>query len=107
MRLHQAGALELGIHPPRIASSISDHPEASALARAQIAEGHRMVTNQRHMNIELEDDTIRTVISLLDGSRNRQELARDLSAAGLDPATIERTIEYGLSGLYRLNLLTG
>jgi hypothetical protein len=65
-----------------------------------------MVTNQRHMNIELEDEIIRTVLSLLDGSRDRQELARDLSAAGMDPETIERTIEHGLAGLHRLSLLT-
>lgn len=106
MQLHQAGALELRIHPPRLASSISDRPEASALARAQIAEGCRLVTNQRHMNIELEDEIIRTVVSLLDGSRTRQELARDLVSAGLDPGSVDRTIEYALTGLHRMSFLT-
>jgi SAM-dependent methyltransferase len=106
MRLMQSGALELSIRPPKIAASISHHPAASALARAQVAEGYRMVTNQRHMNIELEDTIIRTVLSLLDGSRDREELARDLSAAGMDPGTVDRTIEHGLSGLHRLSLLT-
>ncbi|MBN1566680.1 MAG: class I SAM-dependent methyltransferase [Acidobacteria bacterium] len=106
MQLHQAGALEFRMHPPKVAPSVSDYPEASALARAQIAEGHRMVTNQRHINIDFQDETIRKVVSLLDGSRNRQELARDLVTAGLDPETIHKTVEYALSGLHRLNLLT-
>lgn len=34
-------------------------------------------------------------------------LARDLTAAGMDPGTIDRTIEEGLAGLHRLSLLTG
>jgi SAM-dependent methyltransferase len=106
MRLNQARALELGIHPPKIAPSVSEHPAASALVRAQIAEGYRMVTNQRHSSIELEDEIIRTVLLHLDGSRNRQELARDLLGAGLNPDTIDHTIEQGLAGLNRLSLLT-
>jgi hypothetical protein len=65
-----------------------------------------MVTNQRHVNVELGDEIIRTVLSLLDGSRNRRDLARDLLAAGMDPGTIDRTIEQGLEGLRRLGLLT-
>jgi SAM-dependent methyltransferase len=107
MRLLQAGALELRIHPPKIVASISDHPAASALARAQVAEGYRLVTNQRHISIELGDESSRTVLSLLDGSRDRHTLARELSAAGMDPGTIDRAIEDGLAGLHRLCLLTG
>jgi SAM-dependent methyltransferase len=106
MRLLEADALELRIHPPKIAESISRHPAASALARAQVAEGFPMVTNQRHMNIELGDDSIRTIISLLDGSRDRQKLARDLLAAGEDSETLDRRIDEGLAGLHRMSLLT-
>jgi hypothetical protein len=64
-----------------------------------------MVTNQRHSSIELEDDIIRMVLSLLDGSRNRQEFAHDLLAAGLAPEMIERTIDQSFSGLNRLSML--
>jgi SAM-dependent methyltransferase len=105
MRLHQARALELRIHPPKIAQFVSDQPTASALVRAQVAEGYRMVTNQWHSSIELEDEIIRTVLSLLDGSRNRQAFAQDLLAAGLAAEMIESTIDQSLAGLNRLSLL--
>jgi SAM-dependent methyltransferase len=106
MRLHDAGAIELRTHPPKIAAAVSECPAASALARAQIAEGCHLVTNQRHMSIELEDEHSRRVLSLLDGSRDRRTLARELSAAGMDPVTIGREIEDSLIGLHRLCLLT-
>jgi SAM-dependent methyltransferase len=104
--LIMSGALEIRIHPPKIAATISEKPAVSALARAQAAEGYRMVTNQRHMGIELEDESSRRVLWLLDGSRNRSTLARELSEAGMDSETIEKVIEDGLAGLHRLCLLT-
>jgi SAM-dependent methyltransferase len=106
MRLQQGGALEIRVHAPKIAAGISDFPSASALARAQIAGGCHVITNQRHNNIELEDETIRTILMLLDGSRNRQEIVRDLIAAGLDQELGIRVIDQGLGGLHRMSLLT-
>ena len=107
MQLVQAGALELRIHPPKIAASIGDHPAASALARAMVAEGYSTVTNQRHASITIGDEISRRILSLLDGSRDLRALARDLSAAGADPRTNDRGIEDSLAGLHRLSLLTG
>jgi SAM-dependent methyltransferase len=106
MRLHHAGAIELRIQPPRIAAAVSEHPVASALARAQVAEGYHLVTNQRHMSIELEDENSRRVLMLLDGSRDSRALSSELSAANLDPATTEGAIRDSLDGLHRLCLLT-
>jgi SAM-dependent methyltransferase len=106
MRLLHAGAIELRSHPPKIAAAISNHPAASALARAQVAEGSHLVTNQRHMSIELEDENSRRVLMLLDGSRSWRTLAGELSAAGMDPGTIDRAIEDSLAALHRLCLLT-
>jgi methyltransferase-like protein len=107
MQLVQAGALELRIHPPKIAASIGDHPAASALARAMVAEGYLTVTNQRHSSITIGDEFSRRILSLLDGSRDLRALARDLSAAGADPRTNNRGIEDSLAGLHRLSLLAG
>jgi SAM-dependent methyltransferase len=107
MQLLQAGALEVRIHPPKIAACIADHPTASALARAMVAEGYRMVTNQRHGGIEIGYDISRRVLSLLDGSRDRQALARDLSAGGVSSHEIDSAIENALAGLHCLSLLTG
>jgi SAM-dependent methyltransferase len=106
-QLLEMKALELRTHPPKIASSISDRPVASALARTQIAGGYRRITNQRHMSVELGDETSRMVLSLLDGSRDRGELIRDLLASGTDPDMIHGTLESGLAELHRLCLLIG
>ena len=107
MQLVQAGAVELRIHPPKIAASIGDHPAASALARAMVAEGYRTVTNQRHSGITIGDEISRRILSLLDGSRDLRGIARELLAAGADPRTNDREIEDSLAGLHRLSLLTG
>jgi hypothetical protein len=107
LQLVQAGALELRIHPPKIAASMGNHPMASALARAMVAEGYRTVTNQRHTSIKIGDEISRRILSLLDGSRDLRALARDLSAAGADPRTNERGIKDSLAGMHRLSLLTG
>jgi hypothetical protein len=106
MRLLEGVAIELRVSRPRIAKAVGERPAVSALARMQVAAGCRMVTNQRHQNIELKDDIGRTLVSLLDGSRDRAVLARDLASAGTDPGEIERFLEKSLGELHRLCLLT-
>lgn len=106
MRLLEGGAIELRVSPPRIARAVSQRPAVSALARMQVAAGCRMVTNQRHQNIELKDDVGRRLVLLLDGSRDRAALARALASAGTDPGEIERSLEKNLGELHRLCLLT-
>ena len=107
MQLVQAGALDVRSHPPKIPAEIGDRPKASALARAQIGEGYSTVTNQRHSNIAITDDTSRRILTLLDGTRNRQELAGELTAGGMDPQTIHSAIEGALASLHHVSLLIG
>ena len=106
MQLLRIEALELRFDPPRIASSVSQAPVASAFARAQISEGSRWVTNQRHMCVEPGDDLSRRILLLLDGSRDRQKLTGDLLSSGLDSEYVRRTLEPGLAALHALCLLT-
>jgi len=105
MRLLRAKAIELRAHPPRIAASLSQKPVASALSRAQVAQGSRFVTNQRHRSIRFEDEISRMLLSLLDGSRDRVALARDLAASGPVAAGVADKLEAGLAELHRLSLL--
>jgi len=77
------------------------------LARAQIEEGYSMVTNQRHVGVELGDEVMRTVLLLLDGTRDRQTLALSMPTPDMDQGMIDRAIDYGLARLHHLNLLTG
>jgi SAM-dependent methyltransferase len=106
MRLLQAGAIELRVHPIKMAATVSNRPCASALAQAQVAAGFQMITNQRHINVELKDEIIRTLILILDGTRDRQAVVRALLEAGMDAAIIENGLEASLAGLHRLCLLT-
>lgn len=79
LRLYDAGALELRLRPPRLVTNASDRPVASRLARTQLAKGLEVVTNQRHFSVKLTDALSRRLVMLLDGSRDRAALLRDLT----------------------------
>jgi ubiquinone/menaquinone biosynthesis C-methylase UbiE len=79
LRLYEARALELRIRPPRLVSTVTERPVASSLARLQIASGQTAVTNQRHVSVMLTDELSRQFLLLLDGSRDRAALLRDLT----------------------------
>jgi len=106
MQLVRIEAVELRTHPPAIASAIGDRPRASALARAQIAEGWRRITNQRHGTVEIGNAAGFQVLSLLDGNRDRPRLVEDLAALGIDRSAGYRDLEAALIALHRLCLLT-
>ena len=63
---------------PDYVTNVSERPKASALARWQLANG-AVVTNMRHINVEVEDELGRQLLMLLDGTRNRETLLEELS----------------------------
>ncbi len=67
----------LHAHVPLWAETVSARPLASPLVRWQINEG-RPVTNVWHHNIEMEEPMLRRLLALLDGTRGRAELVREL-----------------------------
>jgi methyltransferase-like protein len=69
-----AGVVELHVYEPRMAAGASQRPEASALARLQARDGS-MVTTLLHTSVLLEDEIARQALQLMDGSRDRDELA--------------------------------
>jgi SAM-dependent methyltransferase len=123
LRLFEARALELRVRPPRLVSTVSERPVASLLARLQAASGQTAVTNQRHVNVLLTDDLTRQFLMLLDGSRDRAALLRDLLAhfdsaealpawhANVPPSRLElalmldQTLDGNLAKMARLCLL--
>jgi methyltransferase-like protein len=114
MRLVEAEAIELWQQPPRVATAISQRPAASPLARLQLSLGLTMVTNQRHQSIDLPDQTARALVSLLDGTRDREALVAAMGrvapgpeGAPADPAAIERSLQISLREMLRLCLLVG
>jgi hypothetical protein len=67
-----------------------------------------MVTNQRHQSIDLPDESGRALISLLDGTRDREALAAAMGRVALgpaDPAAIEKALDASLREMLRLCLL--
>jgi SAM-dependent methyltransferase len=108
MRLVEAEAIQLWQQPPRVATAIGERPVASALAHMQLSLGLTMVTNQRHQSIDLPDESGRALISLLNGSRDREALVAAMGRVApgpADPAAIARSLEVSLQEMLRLCLL--
>lgn len=74
---YAVGLIELHTRPSQFASNAGERPTASRLARLQAQTGE-MVTNLRHATIRLEDDLVRRLLLLLDGTRDRAALLNEL-----------------------------
>ena len=97
LRGYAANFVQLHVWAPAIAAAPSDRPVASALARLQAARGTR-ITNLRHGTVEVPDELGRRLITLLDGTRDRPALLREL---GRPADELERSLE----GLARIAVL--
>jgi hypothetical protein len=94
---------------PALTTSVSERPEASPLARHQAGSG-RLVTNQRHEMVRIEDDLGRRLVTLLDGKHDHTSLVCSLRsylrAVGREaPDDLEGGLERSLQGLAALALL--
>ncbi|MGZ5382334.1 MAG: methyltransferase regulatory domain-containing protein, partial [Thermoanaerobaculia bacterium] len=94
-------------------TEISERPRASALARLQ-ARTLATVTNLGHQSVRLEDALVRRFVQLLDGTRDRTAIEREMAAAlREDPATealaadVEKGIALNFDRVARLALLEG
>ena len=70
--------LELHLHVPHFATTFSERPVASLVARLQLQHGP-MVTNLCHGCVKLEGTLAQHLFQLLDGSRDRPALLEALS----------------------------
>ena len=80
LRTYGAGLLELYPRGPDYVTEVSERPMASSLARLQI-EHDSLVTNLRHICVEVQDEIGRQLLRLLDGTRDRRMLLADLASA--------------------------
>jgi SAM-dependent methyltransferase len=97
LRAYLTHQIELHVWLPALAAQPSERPVASALARVQAAAGTRITTLQ-HRTVEVPDDLGRRLITLLDGTRDRAALIRELGR----PAD---ELERSLQGLAQLAVL--
>ena len=116
LEIHAAGVLDLHIEPPAPAAVPGAHPVASPLALRQAAAGLDRVTSLRHASVRLEDPLATHLLSLLDGTRDRDDLEAAIreyvAGGGLDgtgvdppPGELAAAIDAALARLAELSLL--
>jgi SAM-dependent methyltransferase len=93
LRAYAANLVQLHVHPPACAHA-GERPRVTPLARHQAEQGE-FVTNLRHAQVRVEDERGRRLITLLDGTRDRAALARELPVEGLD-ASLESLAQLAL-----------
>lgn len=78
-RMFWAGLIDLQTTPAVFADGTGPRPEASAVARRQAAAGWTRLTCLNHGTVEVTDPFSLAFIAGLDGSRTRDEIARDIA----------------------------
>jgi cyclopropane fatty-acyl-phospholipid synthase-like methyltransferase len=98
LEAYVARVVDLRSTPPPVSARAGERPCASPLARAQCAAGLPALSTLLHVNARLEDELEPRLLGLLDGTRDRQALARELSS------TVQQ-VEEGLARFASLGLL--
>jgi hypothetical protein len=107
-----AEALVAGFHADRIAFHAvpppgvlepGPHPRASSLVRSQARPGALLTALTNHV-VRINDEPTARLLSLLDGTRDREAIRRDFEAAELGPLTPE-ALDDALSHFGRAMLL--
>ena len=75
--LYSAGLLVLHVHVPPFTTQVSARPVASPLARLEAREGD-VVTTLHQRSLHLGDSLQRGLVMLMDGTRDRDALRKDL-----------------------------
>jgi SAM-dependent methyltransferase len=101
--LYGSWLIELYASPPSFVREAGPRPTTTRLARLQL--GRRdLVTSQLHMEVRMEGETTKALLGLLDGTRDRAAILRDLQR--VDPKMSPEALEAGLQKLADLALLT-
>lgn len=101
---YTAGMIELHTRPPQCVSKPGDFPAVTALARWQAQHGN-VITTPRHSTIELTGEVERRIVAMLDGTRTRAALARDIAPMlGQHENTVSRELDANLAGLAKSGL---
>jgi hypothetical protein len=78
LQTHSTGLVQFHLHTPRFAGAPGPWPVASPLARYQMQHSH-ILTNLFHDAVMVEGNLAAYLLSLLDGSRDRATLAREMA----------------------------
>jgi SAM-dependent methyltransferase len=87
---YAAGVVELSTSAPSFTLEVSECPAVSPVARLQAERGDDFVATLRHGSLHVEDPLARRLLCLLDGTRTRADLLREMqafiAASGVDTA---------------------
>jgi len=100
--LYGSWLVELAVNPPAFVREPGPLPSTTRLVRLQL-ERRDTVTNQLHMDVRMEGEVTKTLVRLLDGTRDRAELLRGVTP--IDPKMSPEALEDGLRRLASLALL--
>ena len=99
--------VELVTFPTPLSNTGGERPNASRLARAQIAAGSARVASLRHYSIAFDDPPSLEFMAMLDGTRTRDELADHVSASrGLSREDAREKIDMAIKSFAGYGLLT-
>lgn len=100
----RAGLLDIHAYAPAVARHPGERPQVFPLARLQSERGIT-VTNLCHDGVKLDDELARTLVALLDGTRDRAQLMQVLGEQLDGDQPRAATLEAHLQHLARLALL--
>ena len=81
LRMLMPGILDVSTTPWQYPLHPTEKPVASRLARLQLRNGGTRVTSLRHRAVDLDSAAARAVLPLLDGTRDKSELAASAAAS--------------------------
>ena len=81
LQLYLGGFVKFGCYSPTFAAVVGETPVSSAFARWQISEDIENLTTLAGKNLKTLDPILRLIISMLDGTRGRVEIADEILAA--------------------------
>ena len=104
------GMIELQGHKPNCLETVGEYPKACPLARLQARLGPT-VTTRRHDTMRLEDAPSRKLLELLDGSRDRTQIADAMMASfppdqRPSPDALRAGLDRNLERLAKAGILT-
>ena len=104
LRLAAARMIELHAWRAPVASAVAMRPRASVCSRHE-AQAKEHATSLLHRTVSLKDARVRSLLRLLDGTRDRDELVEAMKAAF--PGSAPGELEEGLDSSLRLFLGAG
>ena len=108
LTLFVANAIRIVTAPLSLPPTAGDRPLASPLARFQAARGEKSLVSLRHYPLNPEGASTLFFVTLLDGTRTRADLAREIAAqAGVTAAVAMTQVSAALAELTRLGLMMG